>query len=217
MGSTPKRTFDVHKGLLCYHSEDFFDRLDDAMPQAPTGRYALRDEDPTVFAHFFIWMYTGKLMDEQFEEAPDAVTWELLVDTYLFAYRRQARRFRNACIDALIRKMIITDELTPPPLIVKVWYKIPVPMDPMRRLFVEFFKRSNAKLRNLGTAAVMAYPKELLARVALGGSIEEIPGLWEIRCAFHYHVEGEGYCLESGRALDIIRRETSALWSNTGL
>ena len=196
VGSSPKKTFDVHKGLLCHHSDYFLNRLNESLPQDPASQCTLEDENPTIFAHFFIWMYTSKLMDDEIGGAGD-ISWELLVDIYLFAHRRLARRFRNASIDALILKMDITDEIAPPLLITRAWNDVSEATDPIRTLFVEFFRRSKAALRHLGIEGVMAYPKELLARVAVAGSPKEVLCLWELRCSFHTHVEGEDDCWTS--------------------
>lgn len=197
VGSTAKTTFDVHKGLLCHHSDYFLDRLNEDLPRDSASQCTLEDENPTIFAHFFIWMYTSKLLDdENVGCAPEDISWEVLVDIYLFAHRRLARRFRNACIDALILKMDNTHELAPPLLITKAWNNIPAAMDPIRRLFVAYFGRNKGALRHSGIDEVTAYPLDLLARVAVADTPEEL-GLWESRCSFHIHVQGEEVCWNS--------------------
>ena len=196
VGTTAKMAFDVHKGLLCHHSDYFLDRLNENSSQDSASQCTLEDENPTVFAHFFIWMYTNKLGDDDIECAPEGMSWEVLVDIYLFANRRLARRFRNACIDALILKMDNTHELAPPLLIKRIWRDIPAAMDPIRRLFVAYFGLIKGALRHSGIDEVKAYPLDLLARVAVADSPEELC-LWNSRCSFHNHVEGEEFCWES--------------------
>ena len=200
VGSSAKQTFDVHQGLLCYHSDYFLNRLDKKSPQGFVSHFTLNDEKPTIFALFFIWMYTGNLMDDNNAPAHEFLSWETLVDAYLFAHRRLARCFRNACIDTLILKMDkdMTDDLASPLLITRVWNDIAEATNPIKRLFAEYFRRRKAALRTLGIEGVMAYPKDLLARVAVArSSSEETLDLWEVRCSFHAHVEGEEDCWNS--------------------
>ena len=206
VGSSPEKTFDVHRGLLCYHSDYFLACLNDDLPQDSASQFTLEDEDPTIFAIFFIWMYTSNLMDDNTGRAPEDLSWEVLVELYLFAHRRLARRFSDACIDALIMKMNATRELAPPALVERAWNNSVTPGDPIRRLFVEFSVQVPDVLGHLGIEGVEAYPKEFLAQVlhetghrkTLEGQIgAENLRLWEFRCSFHTHVEGEDDCWTS--------------------
>ena len=97
------------------------------------------------------------------DSAPGDMSWEVLVDIYLFAHRRLARRFSNACIDALIMKMNVSWTLAPATLVTRAWNNTSTPMDPIRRLFVDFSVQVPEALGHLGIEGVEAYSKEFLA------------------------------------------------------
>ena len=52
VGSSVKQTFDVHRGLLCYHSDYFLVCLNEKSPQDSSSQFNLEDENPTIFGFF---------------------------------------------------------------------------------------------------------------------------------------------------------------------
>ena len=63
---------------------------------------SLPDEDPVMFQHFELWVYTGSFLAKEETEAD--VSWASLVDLYIFGELCDIPDLQNAAIDVLIDK-----------------------------------------------------------------------------------------------------------------
>jgi hypothetical protein len=54
-------SFKMHKGLLSHYSSYFDKALNGDFKEGKTGRLALPEEQGTIFKHFVLWVYSGKI------------------------------------------------------------------------------------------------------------------------------------------------------------
>ncbi|KAF3048987.1 hypothetical protein E8E11_009621 [Didymella keratinophila] len=66
VGKDAPRTFQVHKGLLCYFSEYFARAFNNKnWQESEDGVVRLVDDDAQTFQLFYNWLYTGHIRDDK--------------------------------------------------------------------------------------------------------------------------------------------------------
>ena len=111
--------FPVPKALLTKHSTVFTDILSpDYEPkdkEVSVGKdkdsvvISLEHEVPEIFVRVQHWLRSGRfLFTEEGEEWTD-VTWELLISVYLFSVQFRIEHLYNACIEATILIIVVTE------------------------------------------------------------------------------------------------------------
>lgn len=95
-----KQIFRVHKGFLSFYSGYFKAALEGAWAESNSGIIKLETEDPLVFERFVHWLYTNKITDDT-----QKAGFRIIIDLWLFAYRRNIPLLMNEMIDALHKEI----------------------------------------------------------------------------------------------------------------
>ena len=103
-----KKTFKVHRGILCYYSAYFEAALKGKFAEAKTGVIELEEEDVTIFEHFIVWLYSRRFK----RSSDDQENFYVICKLWLFGDRRQIPLLSNTMIDAL-REEIVAQWLVP--------------------------------------------------------------------------------------------------------
>ncbi|KAL8859473.1 MAG: hypothetical protein Q9178_004151 [Gyalolechia marmorata] len=193
------KTFYIHKGLLCHHSSVFRTMMEHDWKEKQEGIVTLKDEDPETFQRFMLWLYFGKVIDNEAGETIETVTARQLVDCYILADRRDVPAMQNYIINTYLRK-----SRTAPPLLHGlqryIWRSTPE-QSHLRRLFVDImvlrgdiaaeFKDENEK---------DTYDKSYIVDVLIRKYATPKPISWDElykkRCDYHIHNEKVPPCLK---------------------
>ena len=157
------KLFNVHKGVLCGVAPFFRAAFDGQFVEGTEQVLRLPEDDPTLFRHFQLWMYTKQILDDV--EALDRVTYKLLIDLHIFGDKYGIPDLQDAAIDVLIDKAIAT-KVYPTSLFDHV-YQNTASDSPLRGLCIDW------TLRRLDLAVIFAgsrrdrFPKDFLVDLAL--------------------------------------------------
>jgi hypothetical protein len=92
------KTFYTHRGLLCHHSGYFDKLLNGPFKEASRDTIHFKDASIATFQVFFVWMYTGRIVDDQGDNVA-YVPWHVLVDVYILADFCLCQPLKNHVID----------------------------------------------------------------------------------------------------------------------
>jgi hypothetical protein len=82
--TTDGSEFQIHRGLLCFHSEYFRKLLEGPFTEGGSEKQTLSDVSCDTFTMFYNWMYTGTVVNST--EQPDAdLGYDNIVNIYIFA------------------------------------------------------------------------------------------------------------------------------------
>lgn len=129
-----KDTFSLHRGLLCNASSFFQAALRGGFKEAVDQAIDLPEEDKDNFKRFQLWLYSGELFGTQESDAD--ITFEVLVDLYIFGEARGIPHLQNSAITAIISKGDRA-EIIPIDLIYKIYDGTPE-KSLLRKLFVDW-------------------------------------------------------------------------------
>lgn len=108
VGETPlTKSFEIHKGVLCHHSDYFRSALNGKFEEAEKAIVRLPSEDVVIFTYFRNWLYTRKLHASTKLDCKAMGNLDI-VKLYVFADCRQIPSLANACINLLCEKVIET-------------------------------------------------------------------------------------------------------------
>ncbi|KAL8906876.1 MAG: hypothetical protein Q9171_006091 [Xanthocarpia ochracea] len=186
------KIFYIHKGLLCHHSSVFRAMMEHDWKEKQEGIVTLKDEDHETFQRFMLWLYFGKVFDNDAGETIETVSPKQLLDCYILADRRDVPAMQNYIIDTYIRKSQAA-RLLNFGLQRYVWGKTPE-QSHLRRLFVDImvlrgdiaaaFKNENEK---------DTYDKSYIVDVLIGKDknpkVISWDELYKRRCDYHIHNE----------------------------
>jgi len=191
-----KRLFAIHKGLLCSVSDYFRAALDGNFKEAEEQKIELLEDDPKVVARFQLWLYSGKVIDEG--EDTTALDYPMLVNIYVFAETRRILSLQNHLVDTIIRKSVREHfNLRPSD---GDMYSNTTTSSPLRKLAVHMAAHNGGLVNP--SWDLDGYPKEFLVSLVLAlhrkAELGKNPSpkwiLWEDRCDFHVHAQGEPPC-----------------------
>ena len=131
----PAKTFTVHKGILCRSSSYFKAALEGGFKESKDQVLRLPDDDPVVFSHFQLWLYTGNIIASH--ESPKDITWKVLISLYLFGDVRGIPRLQNEAIDLFIDKNVAMSQVPGDQL--NLIYENTLDSSPLRKLIVDLF------------------------------------------------------------------------------
>ena len=109
-----KRLFNIHKELLCDVSDYFAAALKGNFKETQDQVIELEEEDVSLFERFQLWLYSRSLLSD--EETVKGISWQALIELYLFGEVRHIPDLRNAAVDALIDKQQTEPKLPTLPL-----------------------------------------------------------------------------------------------------
>lgn len=132
----PQETlFNVHKKILCNVAPYFEAVFEGGFAEAKDQALSLPDEDPVMFHHFQLWVYTGNLFAK--EETEAGISWESLVGLYIFGEMRGIPDLQNAAIDVLIDKNSSSKIIPTRDILPRLYNDTPEGSS-LRRLFVDW-------------------------------------------------------------------------------
>lgn len=98
-----QRTFKVYKGLLTHYSAYFLKALKDTWAEGEDKIVQLPGEYRVGFEVFYNWLYTRSIYTPtKTGEIP--LTYECIINSYIFGDAHQSPEFCNAAIGALMQK-----------------------------------------------------------------------------------------------------------------
>lgn len=130
----PEKTFIIHKGLLCNSAEYCKATFEGGFKESQTQFLELPEEDPVMFSHFQLWLYSGNIL-ESHETAKD-ISWKVLTDLYFFGEARGIPSLQNEAIDVCIYKSTASNVI--PTLQINRVYENTPENSPLRRLLVDW-------------------------------------------------------------------------------
>ncbi|KAF2497212.1 hypothetical protein BU16DRAFT_581176 [Lophium mytilinum] len=100
-----KKTFQVYKGLISFHSSYFARAFNGSFSEAEKETVELPEDEVDVFDIFYYWINSGRLRGPLRLDVPQVpLPWALLINLWIFGDARGRPAFKNAVIDALTRK-----------------------------------------------------------------------------------------------------------------
>ncbi|KAF2493989.1 hypothetical protein BU16DRAFT_562943 [Lophium mytilinum] len=98
-----KKVYQVHKGLLLYHSSYFVGALEGGFKESETEVVELFTDEVVVFDAVYCWLYKGHLFDSPSAGKPTDVSllYDLLCKIFVFGDMRGIPALKNAAIDLL--------------------------------------------------------------------------------------------------------------------
>ena len=229
-----KKSFTMHKETLCKVSQFFRSALMGNFKEARTRVIEFPEVEVEVFRVFQTWLYTRRLLfvaDMPYQPWK-ALSWELLIDLYIFGESRFILELLNPVMDILIKKPAVIADL--PFRLVSYIYENTYSGSELRRWISHAMAYATLHLGHLHLIAnAQKLPIEFRQDAAAASWIAENrgccrDGLISVfhRCDYHIRDCG-GYCLKSpsidgerhrwatiGR-LAIRRDDGGHVWFNT--
>jgi len=129
-----KKSFSIHKNLLCNAAPYFKAALDGGFAESKSQVLELPEDDVKVFERFILWLYTSELLQEN--ETIKDVSWDVLVELYIFGEARGISGFQNEVVDTFIDKQEVTSFITTDRA-PRIYENTPTD-SPLRRLLVDW-------------------------------------------------------------------------------
>ena len=118
----------------------------------------LPEDDASVFEHFLLWLYRGKILDDNGDIAD--ISWDMLIDLSIFGDARGIPGLQNDAIDKLIDKEVHEKAIYLAPL--RDIYRFTSANSSLRRLFVDWCIYGNYLGKDFDLGAKDCMPKEFL-------------------------------------------------------
>ncbi|KAL8771206.1 MAG: hypothetical protein Q9209_003377 [Squamulea sp. 1 TL-2023] len=180
--------FYIHKGLLCHHSAVFKAMLEHDWKEKQEGLVILKDEDPEPFRRFMLWLYWGKILDD--DESISTISSTKLTECYFLADRRDVPAMQNLIIDTIIQKSI-AENIIFVGVQSYVWQNTPE-QSLLRKLLVEMMAlRGNNELTFKDENEKNKYDKSFIVDILRKKHQTPVPISWDEfykrRCDYHIH------------------------------
>ncbi|KAK5989880.1 hypothetical protein PT974_08142 [Cladobotryum mycophilum] len=201
VGSEPPVTFSVHENLVCASSRFFKKALSGDWKEAEDGRVRLEGDSPDVFEIYLHWLYRRTLpvrIDSPGHEGN--FEYLQLAKAYVLGDMLQADTFRDAAIDAIIKKATTKalDGATWFPVgnVIRYIYDNTVDTSKARRLLVDLYTHHGHGNWLCEWADAEDLPKEFLLELAVSLLDKRsspnrafVSGI--STCEYHEHSQGE--------------------------
>ncbi|KAL9631775.1 MAG: hypothetical protein Q9164_005706, partial [Protoblastenia rupestris] len=209
VGSTTKKTFKIHKDLLCNVSSFFRAALRGGFKEACDQSIDLLEDDPDTFERSQLWLYSRELRDAS--ETTKDVKWTVLVRVFLFGEARGIPELQNAAIDLFLDKYVIQNEI--PTTLLNMIYGSTRDDSPLRRLMVDTMAH-RADLSQQGSRGWFAegrrarFPSSFMFDIAielhkvLVGRRQIITDFEKVRSVYHVTVPGVGKSCDQDQAVE---------------
>lgn len=201
---TDKKTFIIHKGLLCQKSAYFNAALNGSFEEALAGEIDLPEEEPEIFEIVYHWLYSDKLTET--EDGRDVTcSSDTLIDLYIFGEKYAMPSLCNKAIDGIISEYehhhrinvySITHAYKNTPklsllrkVLVNIYTRLPV--NRLINMDMDMFhEQLIACPEFLWDVSIALMEMRCHKRPSRAGNIFRIPN----HCQFHRHAEGEAKC-----------------------
>jgi hypothetical protein len=96
--------FNMHRGLLCFHSEYFKNLLNGPFKEGGSNAHTLSNVSSDTFTMFYNWMYTGRVVD--CDQTADAdLEFEDILNVYVFADFHMIPQLKNRALELFWQHM----------------------------------------------------------------------------------------------------------------
>jgi len=134
-----KKSFRLHKSLLCHASKYFDAALNGGFKEAEEEKIEMLGDCAEMFKHFQFWLYSNTInmsTNKRFD-----IEWKQLIDLFIFGEARGIPNLMNCAIDGLIDKQayMFWTPLDQIPYI----YDNTAPKSPLRQLLVDLVIRDS--------------------------------------------------------------------------
>ncbi|THW56372.1 hypothetical protein D6D20_08756 [Aureobasidium pullulans] len=95
-----KKSYSLHKGLLCFYSDYFRAAFNGSFKEATDGKIELMEVEPEVFDIFQVWLYSRRLQTSE-DSFPSYTT---LAQLWVFGDKHQIPLLQNEVMDGIFAK-----------------------------------------------------------------------------------------------------------------
>ncbi|KAL2027397.1 hypothetical protein VTO58DRAFT_111488 [Aureobasidium pullulans] len=95
-----KKSYSLHKGLLCFYSDYFRAAFNGSFKEATDGKIELMDVEPEVFDIFQVWLYSRRLQ----APADSVLYFSTLGQLWVFGDKHQIPLLQNEVMDEIFAK-----------------------------------------------------------------------------------------------------------------
>lgn len=191
----PEKTFVNHKGILCRSAAYFKAALEGEFKESKDEVLELPEDDPVVFSHFELWLYTGNILESH--ESVEDIGWDILTKIYLFGDARGIPELQNEAIDLYIDKNHAIHEIATNQL--NFIYENTLENSPLRKLLVDIMTfRTNLSHPQWFREQVKSdYPKQFLLDLVKSlyekgaGTKSKVIDFRAVRSNYHVHDSGK--------------------------
>ena len=155
----------------------------------------LPEDDPEMFAHFELWLYTGNILESH--ESVKDITWDVLTRIYSFGEARGIPELQNAAIDVYIDKYYASSKI--PIHLLNFIYENTLDSSPLRNLLVDLMT-CEAVLTDsqwFDEQTQPLYPQQFLFDLVKSlyehgaGTKNKVIGFKALRSNYHVHDDGK--------------------------
>jgi hypothetical protein len=97
--------FQMHRGLLCYHSEYFKKLLNGLFREGGSNKHTLADVNKDTFTMFYNWTYTGTVTNST-GTSDAGLTFYDIVNIYVFADYHMVQQLKNRASELFFLRMV---------------------------------------------------------------------------------------------------------------
>jgi len=126
-----KKSYSLHKGLLCFYSDYFRAAFNGSFKEATDGKIELMDVEPEVFDIFQVWLYSRRLQASQ----KPALFYMTLAQLWVFGDKHQIPLLQNEVMDEIFARRAKLSVFHTP--LVKLAYEQTPVGSPLRKAVIE--------------------------------------------------------------------------------
>ncbi|THY91796.1 hypothetical protein D6C89_05552 [Aureobasidium pullulans] len=126
-----KKSYSLHKGLLCFYSDYFRAAFNGSFKEATDGKIELMDVEPEVFDIFQVWLYSRRLQ----APADSVLYFTRLAQLWVFGDKHQVPLLQNEVMDDIFAKRAQLKVFYPE--LVKLAYEQTPVGSPLRKAVIE--------------------------------------------------------------------------------
>jgi hypothetical protein len=187
-------SFQVYRGLLCFHSGYFNNLLTGGFREAGSAEITIKDVSVEVFKTVLFWLNTGKLYSQYAPPFEHRFIFELFV----FADKYVMPRLKNNVVEAFAERLFRKFQC-PNRTDVAYLYDNTIAGSPMSRILVDFYIKQSFNDHDEYEACHPAFLAEVLRTVRnnsvrIARRVSEDATAWykdfkDNRCDYHDHIE----------------------------
>ncbi|KAK5137831.1 hypothetical protein LTR08_006599 [Meristemomyces frigidus] len=152
-----QKSFEIHKGILCFYAGYFQRALNGSFVEAKKGEVTLATESPHTFDMFQYWLYTRRFLPDTGGQDTRQVHW---TDLWVFGDAHEVPLLQNAVANQLVKRFADTWKF--PTQYVGVVYAHTTANSKLRRLVIDLIGKTSSAESHLQPKHYNLYPQEAL-------------------------------------------------------
>lgn len=129
-----KKSFIIHKGLLCHYSDYFGGAFNGSFRESAERKLPLPHEQVCLFEVFRLFLYTNQILNTENVTGPE-FSYTTLTELWVFGDKYLAPTFQNAIMDCIIKRNETTHTVAL--YCLPFIYANTLPGSPLRRVIVD--------------------------------------------------------------------------------